>query len=144
MATQPNRQHGKPLPMGLAKSGLIIWNLLSEKQQKTAKEYGIFDAEYYTRFCKLVNYPGINCSLIEKGGIVSGLNTEGKKIWELLNTEIQIEVFITSANGKTPSVATYINAAWKQLKIGNLTRTQIEHDIQTLTSETDEIRHRSY
>ncbi len=139
MATQPKRQPGKPLPMGLAKSGLDVWHKLSESQQKTAKDFGIFDGEYYTRFCDLMNDSSIQSSIIDKGGVVKGLTHEGKKIWDMLDADVQLEVFLTSGYGTTANVVKFINASWAQFKAGKLTNAQIEHGIQTLANEVEEM-----
>jgi len=136
---QSKMQPGKPLPTGLEKSGLTVWNLLSETQQKTAKEYGLIDGDYYTRFCELMNHPSIDTSIIQKGGVLNGLDFNGKKIWEMLDPDVQLEVFLTSSYGTSENIRKFINASWEQHKMGKLTVAQIEHGIQTLASEVEEV-----
>ena len=136
---KPKTQPGKPLPIGLEKQGLTAWNLLSATQQKTAKEYGLIDGDYYSRFCDLMNNPNIELNTFQKGGVLNGLDFNGKKVWDMLDPDVQLEVFLTSSYGTSENIKKFINASWEQHKMGNLTIAQIEHGIQTLASEVEEV-----
>ncbi len=131
MATNPKMHHPQPLPVGLEKNGLAIWHLLSDKQKQKASEFCMCDEAYHTRFCSLLNDEETDPSIVLKGGVLSGLSYEGKKVWDMLEPDVQLEVFLTSANDHVSAIQKFINA----VKIGQLTLAQIERGIETLANE---------
>jgi hypothetical protein len=135
MATHPKKHSSQPLPVGLEKNGLTIWHMLSDKQRKVATDFASFDAEYHERFCRLMNNAQTDAGIIQRGGILNGLSHEGKKAWDMLEPDIQLEIFITSSNGNIANIRKFINSVWEQHRIGQLTLIQIEHGIQTLANE---------
>lgn len=138
MATHRNPQQKNELPSGLQDKGLAAWRLLSKEQQQIANEYSFFDTAYYDRFCKLLNDPKLNLSIIQQEGVLNGLTPDGKKVWDGLDVDVQLEVFLTNIYGSTPHVLKFINNVWTPFKEGSLTFDQIEHGIQTLANEVEE------
>jgi hypothetical protein len=136
MATNVKRHHHQPLPIGLDKHGLAIWHQLSDTQRNTAEEFSTVDEEYYIRFCQMFNLLGTSVAIVQKGGVLSALTPDGKKIWDMLDPDVQLEIFITSAKGNVDPVRKFINDAWFGFSNKRLTLVQIEKGINTLANQT--------
>jgi hypothetical protein len=133
-------KQGHHLPHGLNPTGLRAWKKMSHRQHQAANDLCAKETSYRARFCRQFNHAKMDPNWIEDHGYLKGLSGEGRKVWEMIEPEAQLEIFQYIPDGTTDRVRQFINQAWIQFKAGSLTEVQIVHGIMTLAAEEEEVR----
>lgn len=115
---------------------LIFWERFSKEQRELINNYIQCNEEYYTKFTLCMDHPRMDPRIIEKGGTIFGLSTEGLKAWKWIDPAVQVEIFLDSVNGTLPEAIKFINAVWEQYKMGKLSMIQIEQGIDALLNRS--------